>query len=189
MSFAQVKRGVDDALVAFDGETRHAEIERRLTELLASPPSLEWVSRETGMRGAVEYLRNCTAPDDRVFVYGFYPQLLFFSGRGSAADRMVILRGFFTRPLEQQRTIDAVGRSHPPVVLIDVDAAGRPDGGRLIDATLPLIDRYLSQRYVSAGVTSFGASTGAEFHVLVDKQRVPTGTYRPFLLPCFGPGL
>jgi hypothetical protein len=189
VSFAQVKRGVDDALVAFDGGTRHAEIERRLTELLASPPSLEWVSRETGMRGAVEYLRNCTAPDDRVFVYGFYPQLLFFSGRGSAADRMVILRGFFTRPEEQQRTIDAIGRSHPPVVLIDVNAAGRPDGGRLIDATLPLIDRYLSQRYVSAGVTSFGASTDAEFHVLVDKQRVPTGTYRPFLLPCFVPGL
>ena len=188
VSFAQVKRGVDDALVVFDGSTRHTEIERRTKALLASPPPLDWVSKETGMRGAVEYLRNCTPPDDRVFIYGFYPEVLFFSGRGSAADRAVVLRGFFTQPREQQRTIDAIGRAHPSVVLIDVDAAGRPDGGRLIDVTLPLVDRYLSQHYVSAGVTSFGASTNAEFHVLVDRQRTATGTYRPFLLPCFVPG-
>ena len=188
VSFAQVKRGVDDALAVFDGQTRHTDIERRMTALFASPPPLEWVSRETGMRGAVEYLRHCTAPDDRVFMYGFYPEVLFFSGRGSAADRAVVLRGFFTQPREQQRTIDAIGRGHPSVVLIDVAAAGRPDGGRLIDVTLPLIDRYLSQHYVSAGVTGFGASTDAEFHVLVDRQRTATGTYGPFSLPCFVPG-
>jgi hypothetical protein len=189
VSFAQVKRGVDDALVAFDGRTRHTEIERLWTALRASPPPLEWVSRETGMRGAVEYLRSCTPPDDRVFVYGFYPEVLFFSGRGSAADRAVVLRGFFTQPWEQQRTIDAIARAHPSVVLIDVDAAGRPDGGRLLDVTLPLIDRYLSQHYRSAGVTGFGASTNAEFQVLVDRQRTATGTYRPFSLPCFVPGV
>jgi hypothetical protein len=140
------------------------------------------------MRGAVEYLRHCTAPDDRVLVYGFHPEVLFFSGRGSAADRSVVLRGFFTQPHEQQRTIDAIRRAHPPVALIDIDSAGRPDGNRVIDVTLPLIDRYLSQHFVSAGITSFGGSTDAEFHVLVDKERTPSGTYGPFALPCFAPG-
>src|SRR5688572_14682069 len=116
VAFAQVKRGVDDGLVIFDAEARHTDLDRRLNELLVSPPSLEWVSRETGMRGAVEYLKSCTAPDDRVFVYGFYPELLFFSGRGSAADRAVVLRGFWTQPHEQQRTIAAIQGARAPVV-------------------------------------------------------------------------
>ena len=189
VAFAQVKRGVDDALVIFDSEVRQPDLDRKWNELWASPPSLEWVSRETGMRGAVEYLKRCTAPDDRVLVYGFYPEILFFSGRGSAVDRGVVLRGFWTKPHEQQRTIAKIQRARAPVVLIDVEAAGKPEPGRVIDVTLPLVDRYLSQHYVSAGITGFGASTGASFNVLVDRQRTPTGVYPPFSLPCFAPGV
>ena len=188
VSFAQVTRGVDDALIVLEADAWDTDINPRLKELLASPPSLEWVSRETGVRGAVEYLRSCTAPDDRVFVYGFHPELFFFSGRGMAADRVFVLRGFWTQPHQQQRTIDTIERARAPIVLIDVGAAGNPGEGRLLDATLPLIDRYLSQRYASAGVTGFGASTDAMFHVLVDRQRTPTSTYGPLSLPCFAPG-
>ena len=188
VSFAQVKRGVDDALVVLDSNARRTEIDRRLSELFASPPSLAWVSPETGMRGVVEYLQHCTAPDDRVFVYGFYPEIFFFSGRGAAADRAFVLRGFWTSPSAQQRTIEAIEKARAPMVLIDVEAAGRPDDGRLLDVTLPLIDSYLSQHYRSAGITGFGASTDAAFNVLVDRHRTPTGTYQPFSLPCFAPG-
>jgi hypothetical protein len=188
VAFAQVKRGVDDALTIFDADARQADLDRKWNELWASPPSLEWVSRETGMRGAVEYLRRCTAPDDRVLVYGFYPEVLFFSGRGSAVDRGVVLRGFWTQPQEQQRTIAKMQSASAPVVLIDVQAAGTLESGHVIDATLPLLDRYLAEHYVSAGVTGFGASTGASFNVLVDRQRTPAGTYPPFSLPCFVPG-
>jgi hypothetical protein len=187
VSFAQVKRGVDDALIAFEADAWDTDIDRRFNELLVSPPSLEWVSRETGVRGAVEYLRSCTSPEDRVFVYGFHPEIFFFSGRGMAADRVTVLRGFWTQPRQQQRTIDTIERARAPIVLIDVDAAGNPGDGRVLDATLPLIDRYLSQRYASAGVTGFGASTEAMFHVLVDRQRTPTSIYQPFALPCFAP--
>jgi hypothetical protein len=187
VSFAQVKRGVDDALIVLEPDAWNSDINRRLNELLVSPPSLEWVSRETGVRGAVEYVRSCTAPDDRIFVYGFHPEIFFFSGRGMAADRVSVLRGFWTQPHQQQRTIDTIERARAPIVLIDVNAAGNPGDGRLLDGTLPLIDRYLSQRYASAGVTGFGASTDAMFHVLVDRQRTPTRTYQPFALPCFAP--
>jgi hypothetical protein len=100
-----------------------------------------------------------------------------------------VLRGFWTKPHEQQRTIAKMQRARAPVVLIDVEAAGKPDSGRVIDVTLPLVDRYLSQHYVSAGITGFGASTGASFNVLVDRQRTPTGVYPPFSLPCFAPGV
>lgn len=187
VSFAQVARGLDDALLLLDSEAPDTPVERKTSELLASPPSLEWVSRETGVRGAVEYLRRCTAPDDRVFIYGFYPDIHFFSGRGLATDRSSVLRGFWTQSHEQQRTVAAIARANAPIALIDVAAAGRPDDGRVIDATLPLIDRYLRERYVSAGMTGFGASTDTVFHVLVDRRRTPTGTYSPFSLPCFAP--
>jgi hypothetical protein len=184
-SFAQVRHGVDAALVVLEPAAHRVEFDRQVHELFELPPPLSVLSKETGMRGAVEYIQHCTAPDDRIVVYGFYPEIVFFSGRASAADRVILHRGFWTQPYEQPRTIDALSRARAPIVLIDVVAAGRPTGGHVVDATIPLIDRYLSQHYVSAGVTGFGASTDVAFNVLVDMQRTATGTYQPFALPCF----
>ena len=186
-SVAQVVRGADAALVAFDAAARRAEFDPRVNDLLASPPPLSWLSKETGMRGAVEYLRSCTAADDRVLVYGFFPEILFFSGRGFAADRVVLYRGFWTKPHEQQRTIDAIRRTRVPVVLIDVASAGNPPAGKWLDPSMSLIDRYVSQNYVSSGTSGFGASTDVVFNVLVDKDLTPAGIYQPFGLPCFVP--
>lgn len=187
-AFGDVRRGVHDALVALDPEALPEELDRRLAWLAETPPPLSALSRDTGMRGAVEYLRRCTAPDDRVFVYGFYPELLFFSGRASAADRAVVMRGFWAREAEQRRTIAAMMKGPAPLALIDVETAGSASAGRFLDPSLAILDAYLAQHYDEVGTTGFGASTNLAFRVLVDRRRMPTGTYAPLSLPCFAAG-
>jgi hypothetical protein len=61
-----------------------AEASRLWEGLTATPPRLDWIAREGGVRGSVEYLQQCTAPSDRVLMFGFYPETLFYSGRGAA---------------------------------------------------------------------------------------------------------
>jgi hypothetical protein len=184
-AFGQMRRAVDDVLVVLDRDMLSAEIDRRTAWLLESPPPIASLTKETGMRGAVEYLQTCTTPNDRVFVYGFYPEVLYFSGRASAADRMVVLRAFWARETEQRRTIAAMQKGPMPVALIDVETAGSASAERFLDPSLSILDSYLAQRYVEVGTTGFGASTNAAFRVLVDRQRTPTGTYAPLSLPCF----
>jgi len=184
-AFANVRRGVDDSLAVLNRKVLSEEIDRQMAWLLASPPPLSLLSTATGMRGAAEYLQRCTAPSDRVFVYGFYPEVLFFSGRASAADRAVVLRGFWTRDAEQRRTIAALSKGPAPLALIDVETAGGASPDRFLDPTLAILDTYLSQHYREAGTTGFGGSSNLTFRVLVDRRRMPTGTYEPLSLPCF----
>lgn len=184
-AFSNLRRGVDDAVVAIDRAALSDEVDRRMTWLLETPPPLSLLSKDTGVRGAVEYLRHCTAPDDRVFLYGFYPEVQFFSGRASAAGRSFVSRGFWAQEAEQRHTIDAMRKGPTPVALIDVETAGSGAPGQFLDRSLALLDRYLHEHYVEVGTTGFGASTGLAMRVLADRRRTPIGTYAPFSLPCF----
>lgn len=184
-AFSNLRRGVDDAIVAIDRAALSDEVGRRMAWLLETPPPLSLLSKDTGVRGAAEYLRQCTAPDDRVFLYGFYPEVQFFSGRASAAGRSFVARGFWAREAEQRHTIAAMRKGPTPVALIDVETAGSASPGRFLDPSLGILDAYLAQQYREAGTTGFGSSGNLRFRVLVDRQRTPTGTYAPLALPCF----
>ncbi len=184
-AFANLRRGVDDAIVAIDRVALSDEVGRRMAWLLETPPPLSLLSKDTGVRGAAEYLRHCTAPGDRVFLYGFYPEVQFFSGRASAAGRSFVARGFWAQEAEQRHTIAAMRKGPTPVALIDVETAGPASPGRFLDPSLGILDAYLAQHYREAGTTGFGSSGNLTFRVLVDRQRTPTGTYAPLSLPCF----
>ena len=54
-AFGQMRRAVDDVLVVLDRDMLSAEIDRRTAWLLESPPPIASLTKETGMRGAVEY--------------------------------------------------------------------------------------------------------------------------------------
>jgi hypothetical protein len=184
-AFARVVEALDRASVILEPSTLAATVSRRIDDLVASPPPATWLSYETGMRGAVEYLRECTAPRDRVLIYGFHPELLFFSGRASAADRSVLAVGSWTRPADQQRTLLAMRKGNMRLALIDAHPWGPASRSGAFRHDFPLIEAYLRERYRLAATTDFGSSTGLAFDVWVDATRTPGGVYEPFSLPCF----
>ncbi len=104
-AFGQLPRRIAAILTLVDEHRLNEESSRLWQGLTAAPPPLDWIPREGGVRGAVEYLRACTTPADRILVFGFYPDVLYFSGRGAATDRVVILRGFGIDPGEERRTV------------------------------------------------------------------------------------
>jgi hypothetical protein len=163
----------------------HDEALRLWQGLFAVPPRLDWVPREGGVRGAVEYLRQCTGAHDRVLVFGFYPDIVFFSGRGAATDRMVLLRGFATHPDDEGRLLTAMRRHPAAVAIVGSDSGNGSAGGRVLDGVHPLLEQYLVSHYTRVATTGFGGSSGAAFDVWAMTDRRPSGT-GPFDLPCFG---
>ena len=151
--------------------------------MAAIPPRLDDIPREGGVRGAGEYLRQCTAPADRVLVFGFYPDIVFYSGRATAADRAVLLRGFGVAPDEEQRTLDALTRHPPRVAIVEVTTGAGSGAGTVLDGLHPLVERYLADHYSRAATTDFGGSTGATFDLWTEKTR-PMMRLGPFGLPC-----
>jgi hypothetical protein len=183
VAFAQVVETVRRVMVIVEPHMFASAVDRRIEDLTASPPPAGWLSQATGMRGAVHYLRRCTAPDDRVLVYGFYPELLFFSGRASAVDRAMLASGYWTRPVDQQRTLSAMQKGPVPVALIDSSAAGRASVA--FTQSFPMIEQHLRERYRRVATSDFGASTGLVFDVWADPAREVVRVYEPFSLPCF----
>ena len=124
------------------------------------------------MRGAVEYLRECTAPFDRVLVFGFLPDVLYYSGRGAAADRAVILRGFGTDPDEERTTIAAMNRHPAAVAIVETNRGSGSMAGKVLDGLHPILEDPLASGYARVETTSFGGSTGALFDVWVNRRLI-----------------
>lgn len=154
------------------------------TDLLASPPPLAWLSSETAAAGAVLYLRACTAPDERVFVSGFYPELFFFSGRGSASDPPVHHRGFWTTPDEQRRTVSSLARYRVPIALIDATPSGGSSRERIFPTMYPIVHEHLLANFERIGITDFGGSTDVRYEVWVHKGWDASVTSQWSPLPC-----
>ena len=167
-AFGQLPRRTA-AVLTLVGEHRLSEESSRLWQgLMAIPPPLDWVPREGGVRGAVEYLRACTTQSDRIVVFGFYPDVLYFSGRGAATDRVVILRGFGIDPDEERATVAAIAK-HPAVVaIVESNSGSGSQAGRVLDGLHPLLEQHLMTNFYRAATTAFGGSTGALFDVWVN---------------------
>lgn len=106
----------------------------------------------------VEQITKETSPNDRIFVWGSYPQLYSFSGRG-LATRFVscthLTGSYASRPIE----IKSIGKNvipgvwemfeadwamHPPVLIIDM-APVSPDWRALQMTRFPVLAAHLSE--------------------------------------------
>ena len=154
--------------------------------LVATPPALDVVRQESGARGAVDYLRRCTRQTDRVLVFGFFPEMIFYSGRPAAADRVVLLRGFGTDPADERHTLAAMLK-HPPVLaIVEATPGGGSPAGLMLDGLHPLLEHELSSAYRRVATTAFGGSSGVLFDVWVNNTVDTTGP-RLFDVPCLRP--
>ena len=159
------------------------EAERLWQGIVATPPRLDWVARASGVRGAVEYLQQCTSPADRVLIYGFFPEVLFYSGRGSAADRIVLQRGFGVSAEDERRTLQALTRHPAAAVIVEATPGSGTTADRVLDGLHPLVEQYLATHYTRVAMTGFGGSTGAAFDVWMDNARSTTQA-GPYGVPC-----
>jgi 4-amino-4-deoxy-L-arabinose transferase-like glycosyltransferase len=175
-AFGQLPRRATAILTLVDEHRLSEESSRLWQGLMGVPPPLDWIPREGGVRGAVEYLRECTNPPDRILVFGFYPDVLYFSGRGAATDRVVLLRGFGIDADEERATVSAITK-HPAVVaIVETNSGSGSLAGRVLDGLHPLLENYLMTNYRRSATTSFGGSTGARFDVWVNVAERSDGT-------------
>ncbi len=145
-----------------------------VTKRLRSRPLDNWDSDATGIPAAARYVRECTAPTDRVFVTWFAPQLVFHAERGFAGGQVYLLPGWYSSPADQRLTIDRMARQRVPVVLEDIDADYRVYFSDVYD--------YVHQQYTEVQPTSDAI---AGVRVFVDRRLMPAGTYEPLGLPCY----
>jgi hypothetical protein len=169
-AFGRFPRRVATVVALMDEQRLNEETSRLWDDLVSTPPPLRAVPRENGVRGAVEYLRRCTRLNDRVLVFGFFPDVLYFSGRPAAADRIVLLRGFGVAPDEEQRTVTALMKHPARLAIVETNEGSGSSAGKVLDGLHPLVEGYIAARYSRVATTAFGASTDAMFDVWIDRQ-------------------
>jgi len=122
----------------------------------------------------IEYVRECTSPEDRL-LYGWYsPELNVVTGRGFAGDH----RRFYRRltSWEQAVMISHLKRVRVPLLVIPVDRH------QWFASTFPDIWRYLQPRYEQMAVIPPGDERG--FEIWRDVSWKGNGVYRTTNWPC-----
>lgn len=128
---------------------------------------------------AVEYLRTCTAPSDRVLVVADAPEILAMAGRPFAGGQPTFRPGFYTLESDQQQTLERLRRESVPVVLLDEE-------GSYSSHFVPQFRRiheYVMASYEHVG--TLAAPAGPPVQVLTLRGRPASGHYRMTGLPCF----
>lgn len=144
----------------------------------ASPPPFEAIPNRA-IEGLARYLRECTAPTDRLFATWFVPDLYFYAQRGFAGRIVALFGRHWSEDRFQRRSLDALASQSVPIVI-------RRSGDRFQE-DYPLLAAYVTDRYSLAGSSDFGdADIGKEgYSVWVHKDRPPAETYALTTFPCF----
>ena len=141
--------------------------------LSISPPVDAWAPPDSvGLKALTRYIHECTDPEDRLFIAGFFPDVHFYSGRGFAGGQEDFNPDLHSSLRDQRLTIDRLERQSVPIVLIKRDLA-----------KAPIIDTYLRQRYRL--VPHIDPETTEGLRLFVERRRAPTRVYTPLNTPCY----
>jgi hypothetical protein len=126
---------------------------RQVASILARPPlqAVADLDHPSTLRLA-HYVNTCTAPSDRVFVFGNHTEVYFFSGRPFAGGHELLLPGFYTDADDQQQTVGWLERARVPVVIVE----SSDEYDRSYRTDFPLVTKYLDEHFRDAG--SFGTT-------------------------------
>ena len=156
-------------------------IRQNLRLMAASPPPMGDALPSASLAGLVSYLRECTTPEDRVYVSWFVPELYYYAQRGFAAGMAVTFGSHWSEPRYQQRMVEKVASESVPVVILQMSSYNE------FWNLYPAFDRHLQAHYRVAGETDFGnrdvGPTG--YRVLVRSDRMPAGVHPASSMPCF----
>jgi hypothetical protein len=156
-------------------------LERSYANLTAWPPLDTWAAEDAvGGRALARYAARCTAPEDRILVMSWTLQIYYYSGRLFGGSHAFIAEGYWSSPQHQERSLRRLREQSVPLVLLPAGMAA------IVRTEFDDLHRHLSAHYDLARESTFGGDKPDDrWRVLVDRRRVPTGTYEPFGLPCF----
>jgi hypothetical protein len=109
-----------------------------------------------------DYVRRCTAEDDRLLYVGYQPEVFVLAGRGFAGGHMMFLNRFHSSPDEQALTVRRLMRQKVPFVL--VPSAMRNDFRQVFDQ----VWGYVHEHYVP--LTSIEMDDG-QVDILIEATR------------------
>jgi hypothetical protein len=150
-----------------------------ITRRTTTWPLESWTSPDTS--GSIQlafYLRDCTAPDDRVFISMYMPEVSALAQRPFAGGHGDLRPSFFTSVADQRLTIARLERQRVPVAIMP---GGEDYEGFRKD--FPRINAYLALRYRVVGDFELGARDPVR--LLVHRDIPQTGEYRLHRWPCF----
>jgi hypothetical protein len=181
----EVPRRLDTADLDGGVGTAIQRTARVARELRASPPLRAFRDLDhPGSLRVAEYLNACTTPGDRVFVFGNYPEVYFFSGRLFAGSHVWLVPGFYVSDRDQQGIVERLQRWPVPIIVTEPSAE--------YDASyrkyFPIVTAFLDRHYRDVGPVQFG---DIELRVLVTTGKPAAGTYGTTAgtrLPCFARG-
>ena len=152
----------------------------RLAGLAVSPPAETLLPNGRNL-GLIRYVRECTAPSDRVLATWFIPQLYSYAGRGFAGGMVVFFGGHWSDRLFQRRILSQLREESVPIVIIETGSY--PQFRQDYD----LVDNYIRAKYRIAGESNLGNPDvgGDAYRVMVRKGLTPVRTEESWQLPCF----
>jgi hypothetical protein len=128
---------------------------------------------------AVEYVRQCTAPGDRVLVVADSPEILAMAGRSFAGGHPTFRPGFYTLERDQQQTLERLRHQSVPVALLDEEQSYSTH----FVPQFRLVHEHVMAHYERAG--ALPAPAGPPVQVFTARGRAASGQYRATGLPCF----
>ena len=124
------------------------------------------------------YVNRCTAPEDRILVQDYMPQMLALARRGFAGGHADLRPGFFDTDEAVELTISRLRRQSVPMMIL----LGRDDSIVSYEDGFPLLAAYIRVRYRIVGHRMFD---NFPVVLLVEKDRPVVSTYQPLGWPCF----
>jgi hypothetical protein len=141
-------------------------------QLFSSPPVRATMPLDGNPALSLEYLHDCTASGDRLLITGSTPfQVAYYADRSIAGGHQYWHHGWRSDPAHEQQSLKLLQEQSVPFAFSTTDPV-------LDDfKAYPNIRKYLSSNYFEL--------PGSKGRVLVDRRRMPTGSFRSSGFPCF----
>lgn len=148
-----------------------------VTQLKMRPLDAWAPEGSVGLRQAARYVNRCTAPETRLQVLGFEPQMYYYAERGFAGGQSFFHSRWHDSMDDQRRALTRWQTEDAPLLL----AVARELES--VRSSYPFIYAYISRRYRLAG--EIPGDNRGPVTVMVDRRAPALGSYGAGDLPCF----
>ena len=143
------------------------------------PASLTTENGQPQVLRVAAYIRECTAPEDSLFVLGVYPELYYFADRRFAGGHAWLLPHYYSDEPDETRIVGRLEQARVPVVLTEARVKYDEEYRTVFDR----VTAYLDKSYVDVGEVDIGDSQ--RLRVMARRDLRARGRDELFGLPCF----